>query len=436
MTLSHMPMIGKWEKIREEWNEISELKIEPQLKNLTDRKIIDEICRKRYNFSKRKVFDVPRQKYHSQTRLREEIDLLCEEFSEIISQYSIGKTVQGRDIVCLKITEGVKQEARSLLKPQVKFVGGIHGDEVVGRELLLYLARALAHQYGLDSSVTSLLHNTEIHIVPSLNVDGYILKTRNNANDKDLNRGFSDWADLGRTDHSTRLEGREVEVVAVMEWLRKNNFVLSASYHDGWSMVIFPWDDSPACTETQNAVCSEDSTFYALAKAYTCHHTFMDTGHCPCHPEPLPLGNYRSEELEVVEGGMQDYNYMFAGCLELTVELSCDKRPHSKTLLKHWTDNYHSMLALLSAADSGVKGITMDEEGNAIGGVVISVRGIERDVISNERGEYWIILLPGQYSLSASHSNSLGTVTGDFTVQVKRYLGEGAELKHLVLKPR
>ena len=145
--------------------------------------------------------------------------------------------------------------------------------------------------------------------------------TRNNARDSDLNRGFPDWAHLGRTDYSERLCGRQAEVEAVMEWINNNNFLLSASYHDGWSMVIFPWDDSPACTPTDNAVCSEDSVFYALAKTYAVHHAFMDSGHCPCHPEPLPLGNYRDEELEVVEGGMQDYNYMFAGCLELTVEV-------------------------------------------------------------------------------------------------------------------
>ena len=180
MTLSQMPMHGKWEKIRDEWNEISEIRSLTEIcriRNLTERQIIDEICRKRYNFSRRKYFEVAKQKYHSHTRLREELDSLCEEFSDITSQYSIGKTVEGRDILCLKITEGVHSE-RSLLKPQVKYVGGIHGDEVVGRELLLYLARALCQQYGLDPVVTSLLHTTEVHILPSLNVDGFILKTR------------------------------------------------------------------------------------------------------------------------------------------------------------------------------------------------------------------------------------------------------------------
>ena len=43
---------------------------------------------------------------------------------------------------------------------------------------------------------------------------------------------------------------------------------------------------------------------------------------CPCHPEPLPIGNYRDEEVEVVEGGMGDYNYMHHGCLEFTIEVN------------------------------------------------------------------------------------------------------------------
>ena len=55
---------------------------------------------------------------------------------------------------------------------------------MVGRELLLYLARALCEQFNSDTSITELLTTTEIHLLPSLNTDGYILKTRNNANDK------------------------------------------------------------------------------------------------------------------------------------------------------------------------------------------------------------------------------------------------------------
>ena len=79
------------------------------------------------------------------------------------------------------------------------------------------------------------------------------------------------------------------------------------------------------------------------------------------------MGNYRDEELEVVEGGMQDYNYLFSTCMELTVEVSCDKKPPAKTLSTHWSDNYVSLLAMLQAADGGVRGLVVDEEGAPLG---------------------------------------------------------------------
>lgn len=60
-------------------------------------------------------------------------------------------------------------------KPDVKYVGGIHGNEAVGRELLLHLIQYFVTNYQTDSYVKWLLDNTRIHILPSLNVSEFVI---------------------------------------------------------------------------------------------------------------------------------------------------------------------------------------------------------------------------------------------------------------------
>ena len=157
--------------------------------------------------------------------------------------------------------------------------------------------------------------------------------------------------------------------------------------------------------------------------------------HCPCHSEYLPIGNYRDEEIEVVEGGMQDYNYMFSNCMELTVEVSCDKKPACKTLKTHWENNYASMLSILQSADGGVKGLVVDEEGIALANARVRIEGIDKEIATTERGEYWRLLVPGTYVLSAVSESEYGLLESDLTtVVITRNMGEGAQVVHLVVR--
>jgi len=82
----------------------------------------------------------------------------------------------------------------------------MHGNEVVGREMLLLFAKYLCENYKQDSRLTKLVDSTRIHLLPSMNPDGYeiskrfegdsslqhFLIGRPNARGVDLNRNFPD----------------------------------------------------------------------------------------------------------------------------------------------------------------------------------------------------------------------------------------------------
>ncbi|OWK56760.1 putative carboxypeptidase X1 [Lonchura striata] len=59
-------------------------------------------------------------------------------------------------------------------EPEFRYVAGMHGNEVLGRELLLNLMEFLCREFRLGNPrVVQLVTGTRIHLLPSMNPDGY-----------------------------------------------------------------------------------------------------------------------------------------------------------------------------------------------------------------------------------------------------------------------
>lgn len=124
---------------------------------------------------------------------------LANKYPNITRLYSIGKSVQGRELYVLEIARHPGEHRFGI--PEFKYVANMHGNEVVGRELLLLFAKYLLENYKIDDRLTKLIDTTRIHLLPSMNPDGYELSVegdasslvgRKNGNDIDLNRNFPD----------------------------------------------------------------------------------------------------------------------------------------------------------------------------------------------------------------------------------------------------
>lgn len=52
-------------------------------------------------------------------------------------------------------------------------------------------------------------------------------------------------------------------------------------------------------------------------------------------------------------GGMQDYNYIWGQCFEITLELSCCKYPPTEQLQSFWNDNKMALIEYIKQVHLG-----------------------------------------------------------------------------------
>jgi len=318
-------------------------------------------------------------------------------YPTIAKKIIIGKSAAGKDIQGIRITKNPNIREN---EPEVKYIANIHGDEVVGREITIYFINELLTNYNTypvtpkSQRIIDLIDNTDIYIIPSMNPDGFDYSRRTNLHGRDLNRNFPD----------LRFPGREVgslepETSAIINFCDNHHFVLSISFHGGSVVANYPYDGNYGYRSGVNEPTSDDDIFRHISLLYSNAHKTMHSS------TEFHNGITNGAQWYVLYGGMQDWNYVHSGTLEVTMEVSDNKYPNPSQLPQFWDQNKESMIAYLEEVHTGVKGVITDSRTGEKLSAKITVAGRSSFVISDPAfGNYYRLLRPGTYDLTASLS--------------------------------
>ncbi|XP_018422958.1 PREDICTED: adipocyte enhancer-binding protein 1 [Nanorana parkeri] len=406
-------------------------------------------------------------RHHNYKDMRQLMKVVNEECPTITRIYNVGKTAKGLKIYAMEISDNPGEH--EIGEPEFRYTAGLHGNEVLGRELLLLLMQFMCKEYrDGNPRIMTLVHETRIHLVPSLNPDGYEIATQMGSelgnwalghwteegydiftNFPDLNTGF--WAAEDRKWVPHRVPNNNlpipegflaedatvaVETRAIIAWMERNPFVLGANFQGGEKLVSYPYDMARAVKEEEeeqpifrphhlydedeeeeeqmSEVSGEDdegvsrttdhSIFRWLAISYASAHLNMGNiarGSCHADDYTKGMGIANGGKWRPVSGSMNDFSYLHTNCLELSIYLGCDKFPHESELAEEWETNKEALLAFMEQVHRGIKGIVTDRHGEPIANATISLAEINHDVKTAAGGDYWRILNPGEYRVTA-----------------------------------
>ena len=91
--------------------------------------------------SGRQVRPIPgKDRFHTYEDVVKVVEEVTTAYPNLMRKEIIGKSVKNRDILCVKIGKDVGA-GRPLLRPMVKLVANMHGNEVMGLEIMIVLMR-------------------------------------------------------------------------------------------------------------------------------------------------------------------------------------------------------------------------------------------------------------------------------------------------------
>jgi hypothetical protein len=324
----------------------------------------------------------PTRAYYSITQYHTFMQDTAAQYPEICQLVQFGTSVENRPLYMMKISDNVGVEE---FEPELKYVSSIHGDEVVGYEMLIRLIQLLTTEYTTTPRITDIVNNTEIWICPMFNPDGYASSERYNANGIDLNRNYPMPTGNQHPDGNAWAQ----ENIAMMSFSQAHSFNLSMNFHGGALVINYPWDYT-------YTLAPDDALLQEMSLTYTRPHTNL----------------YNSSEFEhgitngaawyVITGSMQDWMYGYTDCIDITAEIGMNKWPPSSQLTSYWNMNKESLLRYIEFSQNGVKGLVTTAAGAPLY-ASISVSGNNNPMHTDpDVGDYHRLLLPGDYQITVT----------------------------------
>jgi len=298
------------------------------------------------------------------------------DYPELCDVFSIGQSVDGREILVAKISDSVSMDQN---EPEFFYTSSMHGDELAGYPLMLNLIDSLLANYGTVTRMTNLVDNIEIYINPLANPDGTYTNdnstvagaSRYNANGIDLNRNYPDPDNGPHPDGNTW----QTETVHFMNFAESRNFVMSANFHGGAEVCNYPWD-------TWSHLSADDEWWQFVSHEYadSCQ-AFSPIGYMSS-PQ-FPNGITNGYDWYPIAGGRQDYMNYFHQCREITLEISSSKLLSVDSLSNFWEYNRRSLLNYMEQCLFGIRGIITD----AVTGLPIEA---EVYILNHEADSSWV----------------------------------------------
>ena len=298
--------------------------------------------------------------FHNYAERSAELSALAAQGAGLASLFSIGKSLQGRDLLALRLNSAASGNEAST-RPGIVFMGNHHAREHLSAEIPLLLAKYLINNRE-KPEIKTLLAGRDVFIIPMVNPDGveydvdgdrYHMHRKNMRQNPDgsagvdLNRNYGfHWGEGGASTDpgSDTYRGpapfSEPETQSVKAFIEAHgNLTVLLSFHTFSELILYPWGHTHAPIPDAPAL----AAYQAMARTMAAWNGYK--------PQP-------SSDLYIASGDTTDWAWGARGIFSFTFELTPKSMwsggfyPGAAAIASTFQANLRPALYLIDMADN------------------------------------------------------------------------------------